>query len=191
MFVSLTLDVEEVSMHAMDAAQEREFYLGLGVAVRRRRDGLAMTQATLGERIGLTRSSVANLEAGRQRVPLHVLHVLADALEVAPQELLPPRQPSVGARPRFDLGRVEREVSAESPHAAEFVRSVMQSLAQRLATEPTRDQDAQDEAAVVAGVSMDVSSSSQGARRGGSRTSVSTVRAAKAPPARRRAGHPA
>lgn len=49
-----------------------------------------MTQQELATAIGLTRTSIANLEAGRQRIPLHILYAIAEALGVAPTVLMPP-----------------------------------------------------------------------------------------------------
>jgi transcriptional regulator with XRE-family HTH domain len=51
--------------------------------------GVPVTQQQLADQAGLTRSSIANVEAGRQRVPLHVLAAIALALKVEPQDLLP------------------------------------------------------------------------------------------------------
>ena len=67
----------------------------LVVAHRQRLEG--MTQAELGRRIGLSRTSVTNIEQGRHRVSLHQFLRIASALEVAPQALLPhlPRKQAV------------------------------------------------------------------------------------------------
>ena len=48
-----------------------------------------MTQAELGRRIGLSRTSVTNIEQGRHHVSLHQFLRIASALEVAPEALLP------------------------------------------------------------------------------------------------------
>lgn len=58
-----------------------DIYPLLGRAVARRRETLGLTQAEVGERIGLTRASVANIETGRQKVLLHHVYMLADALQ--------------------------------------------------------------------------------------------------------------
>lgn len=60
----------------------------LVLAHRRRLEG--MTQAELGRRIGLSRTSVTNIEQGRHHVSLHQLMLIAVALNVAPEALLPP-----------------------------------------------------------------------------------------------------
>ena len=67
----------------------------LVVAHRRRRKG-GMTQAELGRRIGLSRTSVTNIEQGRHRVSLETFLRIAAALEVAPETLLPPSPGATG-----------------------------------------------------------------------------------------------
>ena len=64
------------------------FYRGFGERVRRAR-GERFSQAELARQIGMSRGSIANIEAGHQRVPLHVLTVLARELSVEPASLLP------------------------------------------------------------------------------------------------------
>jgi transcriptional regulator with XRE-family HTH domain len=68
------------------AAAIRMFYEDFGEQVRLARGSLS--QAELGRRIGLSRGSVSNIEAGRQRVPLHILPILARALQVDPLDLI-------------------------------------------------------------------------------------------------------
>lgn len=63
--------------------------LGRGVAQQRRIHRL--TQAELGERAGLSRSTIANIEVGRQDITITTLLALADALGLAPSLLLPGR----------------------------------------------------------------------------------------------------
>lgn len=60
---------------------ELTLYRSLGRAVAKRRDELKLTQAEVAARIGLTRASLANIEAGRQKVMLHHVYKLAKALE--------------------------------------------------------------------------------------------------------------
>jgi transcriptional regulator with XRE-family HTH domain len=50
-----------------------------------------MTQSDLARRVDLSRTSIANIENGRQRVLLHQLYKFADVLQVEPLELLPER----------------------------------------------------------------------------------------------------
>ena len=70
----------------------RMLYAEIGARVRhaRQRRGCA-TQIGLAQAVGLTPASITNLEAGRQRPPVHVALLIAQALEVPVGDLLPSR----------------------------------------------------------------------------------------------------
>ncbi len=68
---------------------ESEIYSRLGQLVRQHRERLGMSQEVLAGAIELSRASVANIETGRQRIPLHHLYKLARALKVEAGTLLP------------------------------------------------------------------------------------------------------
>lgn len=61
---------------------DMEIYRILGLAIAKRRAELGLTQADVAGRIDLTRASLANIETGRQKVLLHQIYKLANALEV-------------------------------------------------------------------------------------------------------------
>jgi transcriptional regulator with XRE-family HTH domain len=48
-----------------------------------------MTQAELADKIHMTRASIVNMEAGRQKMLPHTLYLIAYALRVSVHELLP------------------------------------------------------------------------------------------------------
>jgi len=48
-----------------------------------------MTQDRLATLVGLSRTSITNIEKGRQRVSLHQLYRISDALGISPDMLLP------------------------------------------------------------------------------------------------------
>lgn len=50
-----------------------------------------MSQAELADAIGQLRASVSNIEAGRQKAPLHVLYLISQALGTELKEILPDR----------------------------------------------------------------------------------------------------
>jgi transcriptional regulator with XRE-family HTH domain len=66
------------------------FYRAFGERVRHARQNRdePLSQAQLARQMGM-RGSIANIEAGNQRIPLHVLLVLARELEVEPDDLIP------------------------------------------------------------------------------------------------------
>lgn len=57
-------------------------YARLGGIIRRRRDQIGMTQAELANGVGLSRTSVTNIERGRQPMLVHQLCALANILRV-------------------------------------------------------------------------------------------------------------
>lgn len=64
-------------------------YRHVGEFVRRRRIAAGLTQAELAERAKVLRTSIANIEAGRQKAPLHVLYKLCVSLGVEARWMLP------------------------------------------------------------------------------------------------------
>jgi len=69
---------------------DESIYAVLASRVRLRRAELGMSQQQTAVLSGLTRSSIASIETGRQSVLVHHLYALARALDLSPQELLPP-----------------------------------------------------------------------------------------------------
>lgn len=91
------------------------FYEQFGQRVRRARLDKGLNQEALGHRVGLERSSISNIEKGRQKVQLHMLLEFAAALEVAPGVLLPENGSMTDP-----LGRVPAE-------ARPFVQDILKS----------------------------------------------------------------
>jgi transcriptional regulator with XRE-family HTH domain len=65
------------------------FYVDFGRRVRAAREQQGLTQQALADTLGLTRSSVANIEAGRQRALLHMTAAVSAATGVPAADLLP------------------------------------------------------------------------------------------------------
>ncbi|MXW19489.1 MAG: helix-turn-helix transcriptional regulator [Gammaproteobacteria bacterium] len=73
-----------------------------------------MTQAGLGSLVGLSRTSITNIEMGRQQVSLHHLYRIAAALGIEPDQLLP-------AHSSQDVKELARELlSDKEPGLAEW-----------------------------------------------------------------------
>jgi transcriptional regulator with XRE-family HTH domain len=85
----------------------RRFYEEVGRRLRRARTNAGLTQLQVAERVGLSRASIANIEAGRQQFPLHVLILLADALNVSGHELLPNQRVFVNDPSRLEADLIE------------------------------------------------------------------------------------
>ena len=77
-------------------------YRELGRRLRAARRDAELTQAALAERVGVSRTSITNVEQGNQHVPLHVLYDLARSLGVSPASLLPEESALSAARESDD-----------------------------------------------------------------------------------------
>lgn len=59
-----------------------------GLALRQRRDALGLTQEAVAMACGMSRASIANMEAGRQEPTLTRVYALAAALRCTPGEIV-------------------------------------------------------------------------------------------------------
>lgn len=74
--------------------RSKDIYREVGRSIRRYRAGAHRTQAQLASEIGISRASLANIEAGRQQLLLHHLYAIADALDLdSPGVLMPAPSP--------------------------------------------------------------------------------------------------
>lgn len=64
-------------------------YAIIGTRVRVAREAVELSQEQLAAAVGLTRTSITNLEMGRQQTPLHTLYEIANAINVPLKDLLP------------------------------------------------------------------------------------------------------
>ncbi len=67
---------------------ENGLYVELGRRIRRVREG-KLSQEELAVRVGLTRTSITNIEKGRQKLMVHTLWAIAKVLAVDVDTLLP------------------------------------------------------------------------------------------------------
>ena len=80
----------------------------IGDRVRRFRERAALTRDQLAEKVGISRTSITQFEAGHQNVPLETIYLIALALGVELHELLP----SIGdltSEPMDILGQVNQD----------------------------------------------------------------------------------
>jgi len=63
-------------------------YQKFGCRVLAHRARCGMTQQCLADAVGLSRGSIANIELGRQRVPIHWVYIFAAAFRTSPQSML-------------------------------------------------------------------------------------------------------
>ncbi|MDQ6794932.1 MAG: helix-turn-helix domain-containing protein [Chloroflexota bacterium] len=88
------------------------FYPEFGDMLRAARKAKGVSQDEVSKGVGLSRTSVANIERGRQRLSLHLLMDFARVLDVEPCDLLPPLHPEPDIKPDRrlrDLSPEDRE----------------------------------------------------------------------------------
>jgi transcriptional regulator with XRE-family HTH domain len=106
-------------------------YRDFGRRLRKARAKATLTQEGLAQRVGLTRTSITNIEQGNQHVGLHLLYQLAIAVGVPPVDLLPDESATTddgdlaallapGLRPA-ERARIEQEFKQLTPDDREKV----------------------------------------------------------------------
>ncbi len=76
------------------SSQHSRFYEALGTNIQKHRNRLNLSQATLSRLVNLTRTSLTNIEKGRQHPPVYTLCEIAEHLKVDISELVPRLPPT-------------------------------------------------------------------------------------------------
>jgi transcriptional regulator with XRE-family HTH domain len=113
----------------------QRLYREFGQRLRKARDDADLTQQDVADRVGLKRTSITNIEAGRQHISLHQLFLLADAVGSNPLELLPKGD---GALEDLLEPKVLQELQP-NPNERGFAEKVLQKRAN--ATETGRSEE--------------------------------------------------
>lgn len=109
------------------------FYEEVGQRIRDYRDESGLTQEALATQIALTRTSITNIEKGRQKILIHTLVDIANTLGKSPLDLLP--EGSLIYRKEFDQKtnpkeKLEEMVKDLSTEQKSWVISSSQDLLQ-------------------------------------------------------------
>ena len=98
---------------------EDAFYKEVGRRIReaRRRRKPALTQDGLARLVGLTRTSITNIEQGRQKCLIYTLSEIATALQVEPASLLPIAT--------FQFGGLNQALKHRAPKEKEWIISAV------------------------------------------------------------------
>lgn len=95
-------------------AETKAFYREIGRRIRDAREDKHLTQEALALIVSLNRTSVTNIEKGRQQLLVHTLVEIAKALDVSPESLLP--------KPLSSAGGLDELLKDQSPEAQEWIR---------------------------------------------------------------------
>jgi DNA-binding XRE family transcriptional regulator len=96
--------------------EEELLYRRIGESVRRRRKEVGMTQSQVAAEVGVLRTSVTNIETGRQKAPLHLLFKICAALGIETSTVIPENAEVV--RPYAVPVEVDGEIRFMPPKAA-------------------------------------------------------------------------
>lgn len=98
--------------------EHEAFYRALGARIRTARRRASLTQAALAEQVGLSRTSVTNIESGKQMFPVHTLAALAAALHVSMASLL------TSSTPQMEMHGVADLLDDLAPEEREWIRQI-------------------------------------------------------------------
>lgn len=112
----------------MDITEEavNRFYVELGARIRNARTTKKISQQELAEAVGLKRSSIANIEAGRQRSVVHLIVLVGQTLELSPDELFPLLRES---ETLSDLEVERSEIEGQPVDTQDFVTATLRKAA--------------------------------------------------------------
>ncbi len=103
---------------------ETLLYNLIGTNIKQQRRKADMTQEQLADVVGVLRTSITNIEAGRQKPPLHLLYELCIALGVEVETILPTNAAvSQSITRSVSIDGVIKEVP---PKAAEFLKQLLE-----------------------------------------------------------------
>jgi len=97
-----------------------EFDRVLGIRIRNARERAGVKQDQLARAVGLSRTSITNIERGRQGVQAYLLARVAAVLGMSVADLIPDEQPPVSTALPEKVNRLE-------PNQREWARRVLSS----------------------------------------------------------------
>jgi transcriptional regulator with XRE-family HTH domain len=100
---------------------QKSFYEEVGKRILKIRLQRRLTQESLAESVKLTRTSITNIERGRQKLPLYTLALIAESLSVQCSDLLPKMKEA-------ELGDIEQAIGDRSAAEKAFIKSAMQAV---------------------------------------------------------------
>ena len=98
-------------------AENQAFYKELGSQIRKARNKALLTQESLAEKVSLTRTTVTNIEKGRQQLLVHTLVDIAKVLNVSIELLLPVQQST-------SIDDLINNEAVDSPQTQEFIKRI-------------------------------------------------------------------
>ena len=103
---------------------ETLLYNLIGTTIKQQRRKADMTQEQLADAVGVLRTSITNIEAGRQKLPLHVLYEVCIALGVEIATILPTN--AAVSQPTTRSISIDGVIKQVPPKTAEFLKQLLE-----------------------------------------------------------------
>lgn len=100
-----------------------QLYKTIGERLKQLRLEAGMTQAQLAAATGVLRTSVTNIEAGRQKPPLHLLYRMCVVLDVEVSSIVPSNE-EVAGQVALPFGSIYRDNDELPPDLVEILKGV-------------------------------------------------------------------
>lgn len=97
----------------MNATRQARLYQLIGANIKKHRLTTGLSQTGLASRINLSRTSIVNIEQGRQHASVHLLWQIAESLQVKIHDLIPDKV-DTKATQTLDAQAVKAEVNEEA-----------------------------------------------------------------------------
>lgn len=107
---------------------ESELYKEIGSNIRELRKKRGFTQQALADRMGVTRTSITNLEGGKQRPSIHFIYALCDKLSTSTYDIFPKSSNYIvtGKKKKIQAaGNKPIEVSRHTERVIEKIRTAL------------------------------------------------------------------
>jgi transcriptional regulator with XRE-family HTH domain len=114
----------------METSDQHALYRAVGDRIRQVRVSQPekLSQAALAERLGVSRASVVNIEAGRQHAPLHLLWKVAQLLHVELSSLIPSQDELIAPKASVELAGDMREQLKRFTNGDQALEGVLSSF---------------------------------------------------------------
>jgi DNA-binding XRE family transcriptional regulator len=119
----------------MDDVEELYGAIGRKIRAARERSTPRLSQDKLAKRLGISRASIVNIEAGRQRAPLHLLWKMAQTLKTELTMLIPQRAELLAIDTVVELNdKMRKQIEIEANGNATLKRSLTNIVGRLLTT---------------------------------------------------------
>ena len=90
--------------------KDSALYLHIGRCLRNARRALDLQQSEVAKALGMTRTSIVNIECGNQALPIHRLYEFCKVLKLNPNAVLPSLDEAETAPVEFDTSAIDERI---------------------------------------------------------------------------------